>query len=202
MLTNTEGEPLAMCTATLRVADPATLTAALDDVYDRGDDEPDGLLVWFEQVITHGVPRIRAQLELSGDELRVHANSETRFERVLITISALDPSSTLVSHIREPVGDVDAVARLAARGAASPGALLDPATDPAVAAALDEIIRKHEAAWLDESIPALSGYTPRECANDPTRRPDLIRLLDSFPAESGRPGEMSRSRLREALDLS
>ncbi|HEY5149349.1 MAG TPA: SEC-C domain-containing protein, partial [Mycobacterium sp.] len=202
VLTNTEGEPLAMCTATLRVTDPAALTAALDDVYDRGDDEPDEPLMWFEQVITHGAQRIRAQLELSGDELRVHANSETRFERVLTTISALDPSSTLVSQTREPAGDIDAVARLAARSAASPGALLDPATDPAVAAALEEIIRRHEAAWLDESIPALAGYTPRECANDPTRRPDLIRLLDSFPAETGRPGEMSRSRLREALGLS
>lgn len=76
-----------------------------------------------------------------------------------------------------------------------PGALLDPATDPAVAAALDEIIRKHEAARLGESILSLAGHTPRECANDPTRRPDLIRLLDSFPAETGRPGEMSPSRL-------
>ena len=202
VLTNTEGEPLVMCTATLRVADPAALTAALDDAYDRDDVEPDEPLMWFEQVITHGAQRIRAQLELSGDELRIHANSETRFARALTTICALDPSSTLVSQTREPAADVDAVSRLAARDAASPGALLDPATDPAVAAALEEIIRRHEAAWLDESIPALAGYTPRECANDPTRRPDLIRLLDSFPAETGRPGEMSRSRLREALDLS
>jgi len=202
VLTNTEGEPLAMCTATLRVADPSALTAALDDVYDRDDDEPDEPLMWFEKVLTHGTPRIRAQLELSGDELRVHANSETRFERVLTTMSTLDPSLTLVSQTREPADDVDAIARLAARGTASPGALLDPATDPAVAAALEEIVRKHEAAWLDESIPALAGHTPRECANDPTRRPDLIRLLDSFPAETGRPGEMSRSRLRKALGLS
>jgi hypothetical protein len=59
-----------------------------------------------------------------------------------------------------------------------------------------------EAAWLDEPIPALAGHTPHECANDPTRRPDLIRLLDSFPQDTGRPGTMSPAPLRAALGLS
>ena len=40
--------------------------------------------------------------------------------------------------------------------------------------------RRYEAAWLEEPIPVLAGHTPRECAKDPSRRPDLIRLLDSF----------------------
>jgi len=55
--------------------------------------------------------------------------------------------------------------------------------------------------WLDEPIPALSGHTPRQCAEDPTRRPDLIRLLDSFPPDTGAPGLMSPERLRSALGL-
>ena len=58
-----------------------------------------GALVWFEHVITHGLQRIRAHLELSGDELHVHANSHARFERMLATIRALDPSVTV---LREP----------------------------------------------------------------------------------------------------
>jgi hypothetical protein len=62
--------------------------------------------------------------------------------------------------------------------------------------------RKYELAWLDESIPALGGHPPRECANDPTRRPDLIRLLDSFPPDDGQLGTMSPARLRSALGLS
>jgi len=74
---------LVMCDATLRVDDPAALTQALNDAYHCHDDEPDGTLVWFEHVITHGMQRIRAHLELSGDQLHVHANSTTRFERVL-----------------------------------------------------------------------------------------------------------------------
>ena len=202
VLQNTEGESLVMCDATLRVADPAALTEALDDAYDRDEGEPDGALVWFEHVITDGMQRIRAHLELSGDELHVHANSEARFERVLATIRALDPSVTVLSETREPAGDVRAVQRLAARSSAAPATFLDPAANPAIAAALEEMARTYEAAWLDEPIPALAGHTPRECANDPTRRPDLIRLLDSFPQDTGRPGTMSPARLRAALGLS
>jgi hypothetical protein len=52
-----------MCDATLRVHDAAGLTEALNDGYDRDDDEPDGTLVWFEHVIVAGMQRIRAHLE-------------------------------------------------------------------------------------------------------------------------------------------
>ena len=63
--------------------------------------------MWFEHVITDGMQRIRAHLELSGDELHVHANSEARFERVLATIRALNPSVTVLRETREPAGDVE-----------------------------------------------------------------------------------------------
>ena len=52
---------------------------------------------------------------------------------------------------------------------------------------MDEMAATYEKAWLDEPIPALAGHTPRECADDPTRRPDLIRLLDSFPQDTADP---------------
>jgi hypothetical protein len=81
-----------------------------------------GALVWFEHVITDGLQRIRAHLELSGDELHVHANSEARFERVLATIRALDPSVPVLRETREPAGDVRAVQRLTARSSATPAA--------------------------------------------------------------------------------
>jgi len=194
---------LVMCEATLRIADPARLAKALDDEYDRDEDEPDATLAWYEHVITHGMERIRANIELRGDELHVHANSETRFERVLATIGKLDPSATVLHETRDPAGDLRAVQRLTARSAAAPATtFLDPAADPAIAAALKEMARNYETAWLDEPIPALAGHTPRDCAHDPTRRPDLIRLLDSFPEDDGRPGTMSPARLRAALSLS
>jgi len=201
VLQNTEGEPLMICDATLRVDDPVALAQALDDAYDRDDDQTDGTLVWYEHVITHGMQRIRAHLELRGDQLHLHANSATRFERVLTAIRTLDPSVNVLNETREPAGDMRAVQQLAARNPATPAQSLDPATDPDIAAIVDDVVRKYEASWLDEPIPALANHTPRQCADDPTRRPDLIRLLDSFPQDNDRPGAMSPRRLRAALGL-
>ena len=83
----------------------------------------------------------------------------------------------------------------------SSGSTLDP-NDPALASALEEFIRTQERAWLDDPVPALGGATPREAAADPTRRPDLFRLLDSYAAPNlaGVVG-MDPDRLRSALDL-
>jgi hypothetical protein len=70
--------------------------------------------------------------------------------------------------------------------------------DPAVAEVLAQVIAGYEERWFDESIPALAGLTPREAALDPTRRPDLVRLLASLQeSENG----MSPSRLTAALGL-
>ena len=156
--------------------------------------------MWLEHVITNGMQRIRTHLELRGESLHVHANSEARFGRSLATLRSLDPSATLLDETREPAGDVRDLERL--KGGGAQPQLLDPATDPDVAAALDQFAQSYETAWLDEPIPALAGHTPRQCADDPTRRPDLIRLLDSFPQDDSHPGAMSPARLRAALGLS
>ncbi len=200
-LRNTEGESLMVCEATLRLSDPPAVSAALDDAYDRRDDLPDGRAGWFEHVTTGGLERIRASLDLDGDELRIEANSRARFERVLNRVRELDPSATVVDETRHPAGDLGAVKRLPPPPPGAPSAIVDPAQDPAVAAALEQLTAQYERAWLDDRIPALGGRTPRQCADDPTRRPDLIALLDSFPDDNGRPGMMSPTRLRAALGL-
>lgn len=201
VLLNTEGEPSVLCDATLRVTDPASLADALDGEYDRHEEGPKDMPVWFEHVTTRGIERIRAELHLHGGELRVHANSEARFDRVMSTIGRLDPSATTLSETREPAGDLHEIQELAGASSSPPAEPIDPASDPAMAAALQEMVLNYERAWLDDSIPALSGYTPRQCAEDPTRRPDLIKLLDSFPEDTGQPGQMSPARLRSALGL-
>lgn len=197
-LTNTEGDPLVFCDATLRVSGPAALTAALDETYDRADDTdtPE----WIEHVTTHGIERIRATLRLKGTELSVHANSEARFDRVLDTLRALDPTITVITEDRQPARDGREAAELSARTPHLGAGPLDPA-DPDVRAALEQFVREYEEKWLDEPIPALAGLTPRQAANDPTRRGDLVRLLDSFPEQEGNPGAMDIDRLRAALGL-
>jgi hypothetical protein len=178
------------------------VSQALDQEYDRRDDRPADQPGWFEHVVTHGMERIRASLDLDGDELRIHANSQARFERVLARVRTLDPAALVLGETREPAGDLASMKLLAQRTPAAPSAILDPAADPALAAAMEQFTARYEKAWLDDPIPALAGYTPRQCADDPTRRPDLIALLDSFPEDDGRPGTMSPARLRSALGLS
>jgi len=192
-LQNTEGEDLVLCEATLRSPDSAALVAALDRELGRDGEDPR----WHEHVTTQGMERIRATITLVGDEVRVETNSEARLERVLDTLRALQPSLELVTEDRQPAEDVAEVMSRAPGGAPA-GAQLDPA-DPAIAAALEEFTRRYEENWLNEQIPALAGATPREAAVDPTRRSDLVRLLETFP--TGGPGQMSTERLRAALGL-
>jgi tetratricopeptide (TPR) repeat protein len=200
-MANTEGEPLMMCEATLRVEDPAGLAERLDDTYGPHEQQPDGTRMWLEHIVTDGLKRIRAQIEMNGDQVHVQANSAARFDRVLGVLRELAPSVVVLTETREPAHDVNAVERLAGRMPSGPAPALDPAQSPQIAAALDEFVRQYEASWLDEPIPALSGHTPRQCADDPTRRDDLIRLLDSFGPDTGVPGAMSPARLRAALGL-
>lgn len=191
-LQNTEGEPLMQCEAVIHPSDPQQFAAALDEHYERdGDGEP-----WLEHVITHGMRRIRAFIRRDGETFTVEANSTARYERVIAVLRSIDPAVQIVSEKR-----TTAKAMLAKAHAAEPpsGEALDPA-DPDVAAVLHHIVRRHETAWLDEPVPALGNVTPRQAADDPTRRPDLIRLLDTFP-DTDDPGQMSASRLRAALDL-
>ena len=148
---------------------------------------------------TGGMPHIRAVLVREGDTLRVETNSAERMDRVLATLVGFDPTMRVVDDSRRPIRDVREAAELAAE-LPPPDTALDP-SDPEVAAMLDEFILEYEAKWLDEPIPALDGHTPRQAADDPTRRGDQIKLLDSFPADEGTPGRMSAERLRSALGL-
>jgi hypothetical protein len=193
-LTNTEGEPLVICEATVRVGDPDKIEASLDETYDRvvGEEPPR----WHEHVNTRGMPHIRAVLVRDGDTLRVETNSAERMDRVVATLIRLDPTMRVLDESRRPIRDTQEAAELAAQLPAGETAL-----DPAEATMLDEFIGDYEAKWLDEPIPALDGHTPLQAADDPTRRGDLIKLLDSFPADEGIPGRMSAERLRSALGL-
>ncbi len=197
-LVNTEGDPLTICEAFVQVDDPAGIQSALDDVYDRLDG--DGPPRWIEHVTTDGMQRIRATLVLDADGLRVETNSEPRMDRVLAMLTRLDPTMSVLDDVRRPLRDTREAAELAQHLPMTAEGALDPA-DPQVAAMLRDFIRDCETRWLDEPIPALDGRTPRQAADDPTRRGDLIKLLDTFPSGAAAGGGMDADRLREALGL-
>ncbi|PRC50300.1 hypothetical protein C6A85_70185, partial [Mycobacterium sp. ITM-2017-0098] len=98
---------------------------------------------------------------LDGDTLRVETNSEERMDRVLATVERLDPAMRVVDDTREPIDDPR---EMAAQMPATAQGAMDP-EGPQVAALLDAMILDYEAKWLDESIPALDGHTPRQAAD-------------------------------------
>lgn len=188
VLCNTEGEPLVLCEVTLRTGDSDTLVAELDETYER-DTDTVGARQWVEH-LTDGMEPIRATLRLDGHDLTVHTNSEARLDRVLGVLRNLDPALTIVEESRQPVRDTRDAAALAASTPSEGAEPLDPA-GPEVAAVLEKVVCDYERKWLDEPIPALAGCTPRQAAADPTRRDDLVRLIDSFPAHRDDPGLMN-----------
>lgn len=201
-LQNTEGDPFVVCETSIRVPNPDLLAGAFDDRFDRRDNEPrdDGTpeRIWIESVTTHGMDRVRATLRLAGDVLHIDANSEERTDRLLASIRSLQPDAVILDDRRTPADDLhEAMSR--APGRSDRRDQLD-ADDPEIAALLDASVRAYEDVWLDESIPALDGLSPRQAAADPTRRDDLVRLLDSFDLPPGA-GVMDMRRLRAALGL-
>jgi len=179
------------CRAVFEVADTAGIRRRLSRRFGAADADR---WSWTEQGSVLGVLNLAPGTD--PWVLEVEAMNEPRFESLVDAVGAADPGARLREQTRTPAAELMAQAQ---KKGVRPSQPVDP-EDPAIAAALDEHIRGYEQQWLDEAIPALGGHTPRECAADPTRRDDLIRLLDSFPQEE-RPGAMSVRRLREALGL-
>lgn len=197
VLTTREGEPVLTCTATVELRDPEAARSVLDRLYRY--DEAD---TWVEVHDLAGADNvIRATLRLDGNRLTIETMSEVRLERVLDAVRTNLPAATVIADRREPLVISDAAS--ADRDSVA-GAL--PMDDPGVRAAVEQWRDEHELAWCDESIPALAGLTPRQAADDPTRRENLERLLASFEALDRRMGNdeavaMRPARLRQLLGL-
>jgi hypothetical protein len=184
-----EGEPLVACTAVLEVPEPLAAATVLDVHYRREGE------VWVEMfAIGEDEEIVRATLALDGDLLQIQTHSEPRLERVLAMLGEVLPHARLISDRRAP---------LAPGELPSPPRRLDADVAPGPEA-LVEIQQLLEQRWLDESVPALAGLTPRQAAVDPTRRDELRRLIASFPTAEDLPEgalAMRPARLRELLDL-
>lgn len=74
---------------------------------------------------------------------------------------------------------------------------------PTAAGALADFMREREDRWMDESVPALGGLTPREAAGDPLGRGQLEDLLDLFDRQGTPPSAVTfdTARLRAALGV-
>jgi SEC-C motif len=191
-LANTDGEDLVAHTIVWRVPQPDAVGTALVDAGLQADGDDHWTLVRDSKNQDN---TLIASLRLDGDELTLEVNSAERAAELQLVVADALPDAEVVDVDVHPFELPDEPVRTSGMRPAE----LD---DPAIRAALADHVAGYERRWLDESIPALGGRTPREAADDPIGREELIRLLASFPTpEPGDVGAMDPDRLRAALGL-
>jgi len=192
-----EGEPLVECRAVVEIPDPETLAEVLDVRYEPVAGTPNAWAEMHELAPGDHILRAVLTLDRSSHRLTVETHSEDRLDRVLATLEGAGWDIDIIEESRRPL-DPDEMPR--PPQALPAGGATDFGIDPAVVAQVQD---EMEQRWLDESVPALGGASPRQAANDPTRRDDLIRLIDTFPEPE--PGTVFFSfrpdRLRKLLGL-
>jgi hypothetical protein len=191
-LANTDGQSLIAHIMRWRVPQPAAVDAALLDAGLKADGDDRWTLVRNSK---NQDATVIASVRLDGDELTVDVNSAERAAELELLVAAALPGAEVVDVDVHPFEMPDEPIR-------SSGMRRPELDDPAVRAALAEHIAGYERRWLDDSIPALGGRTPREAAGDPIGREQLTRLLASFPVpDPDEVGAMDPDRLRAALEL-
>ncbi len=180
----TEGDPLLFTTMTYRVADPPAAWRTLSEHLE--EDGEDRLVAIADP---DGDRWLRGSISREGDVLTVETNSAPRAAWFADLLAEVVPDAELIDEQRRPfvpeLGDLLEDDDALDDGDGPPaGALdlddLDPEERAALEEHLDGIMARHEEAWVDTELPALGGATPRQAAEDPTRRGTLLRLLDEM----------------------
>jgi hypothetical protein len=166
--------------------------------YDIGLESDDGdPPTWRLVRDTESMPRATILVyRVEGDELICEANSTERAELAEALVEEAVSGAELIDVDRRTMEEM-------AQGV-DPDDLPEPLdqSDPAIREVLEQFVAEMEERWLDESIPALGGRTPREAVKDPVGREEVEQLLASFPAAAeDEPGMMDPDRLRQALGL-
>lgn len=198
VVVNREGEDTLMCRVVLRPKSKSwdDLTTALDELFSGSEDGG-----WTEVLDLDGELIVRCFLHRDGDDLVIETNSAARFDRVMNALRQKTSDDLEVIELeRLTPSEVRTRQAQAGDSLSSPREL----GDMPVGSALQDLMRQKETAWLDDHIPALGGLTPRQAADDPTRRPDLVALLHEFDdraSHSSATLTFDVDRLRQLLGL-
>jgi hypothetical protein len=170
---NHEGHELIVCHAILRPLGFAwnDVMSSLDERFEsQGDDE------WADIAEIGGESIVRSFLRRDGDALTIDTNSVERLDGLYEALQEIGIDYEVLEDHR--LAPAEAALAYRADDSSSSDAQTDPS--PEMLAQVHAYMRERERAWLDEQILALGGLTPREAADDPTRREDLRALLNEF----------------------
>jgi len=209
-----DGEVVQMNKGLFHVADPTRAWQVLCHQPDLEPGEEHLTLVWLEPFgASSDEPSIIAHFALEGEHIEVLSNAASRWERARVLLEGLD-GVTLVDHETRSMEEVlsDLVEVEAAEGRAAPvsgsasgGAPSVDLTDPEVWEAISAELRQRQIAWLDDSVPALGGETPREAVRTAAGKRKVQQMIRAMPSasmgEGIEPLEPPRAELRRLLGL-
>ena len=205
-LSNRSGHDLVFCETTVDPSVPTARAAAgLDALFDAGREGDDGRAVWHWATSTEVADErlIAASITADGNRLHITTNSEERADEVLELLRSEFADLVVESDVRTPMAELQALAgdRDDDFDDELTGMIEPEEAPPELQEALRQYMRRYEESWIDESIPALDGLTPREAIEDPTRRLDVERLLAGFPPTDDSGSGMDPERIRSLLGL-
>jgi hypothetical protein len=119
------------------------------------------------------------QASVSRSDMRVETNSLKRADALRKQIEQL--CGDTIRHVGRSHSDPKSLIGKGPRADHPP-----EETPPELLPVLMKIRSDHMKAWMDESVPALGGRTPRQAATDPKWRPRLDVLLKQFERDDAR----------------
>jgi hypothetical protein len=181
-----DGEGLVLCRSAFDVADWPAVRAALQASGDFEAANADTELTWLAP--GDGERRILGRVAIRGARLTLETMSRERAERGKALIAELAPG--LATFRAMEVQTMDQALRGQRRdrgGAVRREVAREAELAPDVQAQLTrEYLDRHYRAWLDQSVPALGGKTPRAAARLKSARPELVALLKTMSSRADR----------------
>jgi hypothetical protein len=178
VLKNTDGDPFLLTTDHFEIepgarAEVEARLSALEDVEPPEPGSGTGEFAFLKPDSTEDPNSGRTVIgfvRIGGDALRAETTSSTRADALRARIEAAC-GDRIRHRAREHTDPLSERARRAGRGAKR------EQTPPEMIPALLELKRRQFARWVDESIPALGGRTPREAARTVSGRAAVELLL-------------------------
>lgn len=181
-LVNFSGEKIVFCTCKVR---PSNLQNAISKLMETFEEKEPKRWIATEQDPNGGI--ITMMFSLRDGLIVVETNSRLRmFTALDILDDAIGTYDIVDSHETSAKSTSEHYT-----GMLDVSSSLNLTQD--IQIAIEEHIEERENRWLDESIPALGGLSPRQALNDPTRKDDLIRLLNEFERNEEKIRQSTRS---------